>query len=371
MIEIVIPKGKDPSLAAAEKLYAEAQPGFVPPYTNVLKYISDALEFIITDGTKISPAAARFCIKRSRQLYLEFIKRNINFFELKDEELVKLDSSLWFADGHIEDIEGFLRDPNKLLPEWCSPRRPDITELTEGVEREIRYAGLDLARLRANFNDHLRDSQKKNLDPNDPIERIKNCLAAARNHCSWNDAGFHQFNWGRHIRSILITYQNEEGYDFTPRKILNSLESKMQQAEEILFKIKDTFWAHEEKSTAVKNEPGTWLARFQKPKISADVALRQQVTEDLHRIYEIFMEAMPEAQKLSCKIISAPEYPGYWDPDLLKSSFHDREKPLHQAHSIYEHRPFNSEGLYLTGGGETSPPVGKADRGRARDQGRI
>ena len=369
MIEIVLPKDKDPSLAAAEKLYAAAQPGFAAPYTNVLEYISAALEFIIADGTKISPAAAQFCINQGRELYQEFIKRNINFFEIKRQESVNLDVSLWFTSNHIEEIEGFLRDPNKLLPEWCSPRRPNIAELVEGVEREIRYAGLDLERLHANFKDHLRDSQKKNLHHNDPLERIKNCLGAARNHCGWKDAGLDQFNWPRHIRSILVTCQYEEGYEFKPRGILSRLESEMEQAEKILFKIKDTFYAHEEKIESAKNQPklGRWLERFQKPKSNLDIELRQQVTADLRQMHEIFTAAMRKTQKLSCKVISPPEYPGYWNPNMRDSWFQERDNPRRQAHSLYERPPFNTDGIYLTGGAKASAKPGRVARGFGRE----
>ena len=334
-----IPAAFDLSLARAKLLCGSMglRLSGTTHYVGALQLMQEALTFLTTPRATRSIAAVKFCIRNCRKEYGEFLKRNINFYEANYKPCNRLDNNLRFADNAIERLEEYLVDPDKLLPPWCSPRRPDLQKEQGRLNKDFSEMVVQLKKVQSAFNQHLQECQKNKQHPNDPIVRINLCLAEAARQTTRTEAGIHQFNWARHIKSIAVSYQYESGYKFKPFKQLRQLEGTMRIAERLFFKIKDNVDRIND-----LNRADTDMAKFgYQCKLDKETIakllprLEVRIARDIERLRQYFTTArLP--QEFTCKLLAPPVHAGYMNSNLSSSWLLERDSPQRQAANLYE-----------------------------------
>ena len=302
-----------------------------PHYQEVFAILKKSLATLSQEGTEMSADTALRYLSQSKELLDEFCRRNINFYERNYDLISGVDANFHFARNQVEMLGEYVADPDKLLPEWCSPRKPDLVEMTERFTEDIYKADSKLARIEIIFNEYLQHCERTAQMPNDPINRLEHCLSTAIKECATTKACIHQFNWARHLRHIIDTYQHEAGYNFNPPEQLNKLMLRMTQAQDNFFKIKD--FVHRlngldrpESKSGIKRD-----VSFRSHGAAGDEYpehIQKKLENYVAALREDFYQGMGQLKDLTCKTIEAPVRAGFWNDDMKSSWFHEREKDL-------------------------------------------
>ena len=301
-----------------------------PHYQGALDFARDVMTDMSTEGAVFSTDSAKFLLKKGREMLHEFIVRNINFCESQHDLISRIDGDLHFAGHDLEEIDEFLKDPDKLLPEWCSPRELDLEEMTEMFEKNIHSAATSLTQVQASFTDYLQRCQTENQHPNLPMVRIKSCLErAAKDRIDFHPTAIHHFNWARHIKRVIVDLREAPEATWDIRRKLEPLEATMRTAENLFYDIKDDFNDSVGRPTpsarrAAQKGTGREIKKGYRWEVSQRT--REMIETKIAKLQEIFMQGAALANQLSNSLIPPMEKTGHWNLNLSSSWCWERDE---------------------------------------------
>ena len=304
-------------------------------YVEALKFNQDLARLLSAATTTLSPHTASLLFETGTELLKEFTKRNINFYEREHKIMGLVYKDLHFAQQQLESLSEFLEDPEKLLPEWCSPRRPDLMEMAQEIGTFMREAEENLAETQTRYANYLRECHNNDQAPNDPLARLRHCLTRAVKQTTVAEASIHQFNWARHITRIIISFEDDKGVNFAARRALRPLEATLRRAEKLFYRLKDDIDGYndiEDIEDAEMSEHAARAAFAERESIWEQA--RPGLEKDFAELRELFLQGLTCLENIAQAKIALPEQTRYWNDDLDSSWFLERDDLREQRQQV-------------------------------------
>ena len=325
-----------------------------PHYTKAFELIKKSLGSLSDENAQVPTDVADLYITNCKVMLEEFCRRNINFFERNFSAISAIDGNFHHAGAEVSEVEDYLKNPSKLLPEWCEPREPNIAELTEEFAEDTREALKRVTEVEAAFNAYLQSCEQGAHDPNDPVHRLEHCLNIAHKQCVATEMDIHQFNWARHLRHVIDSYRHESGYIFNPPEQLTQLMKIMGEAQKKFMEIKDFVRNSEDYSEEAEEDEIRDAATRREhggDKNEFSDYLQEELNEDVDELRKLFRQGLELVEKLTCKITRHPQRAAYWNEDMESSWIHERDDELPSERAARAQNKTPPPGP-TTGGGE-------------------
>ena len=208
-------------------------------YSVTPAHVFDFLNFAWKDLSRADkaypPETFRFILALGRKALDQFITQNINFFELHYDDIRDIQIDVRELTNVLELLPGGAYAAESRL----SAREVEIHTYDFNEEAEDYFDDKVLVRCANAFTAYQNKHQAAQTDPNDPVLRLRNCVARAQRDAQSERINIHDFNWARHMKLILADSTHINGYRFHDKQILRRLENELATAETLFLKLKD------------------------------------------------------------------------------------------------------------------------------------